>query len=316
MNLSRRQLRQFVVAATQPSLSRAAELCHLSQPAFSRALQALERGLGTRLFERSTRHLALTPEGTRLLPLARRVLDDLDEISREARAPRGAAGQLGGTVSMAVGTAFGSSVLPLALRGYLARHPQVRVLVIDDNSRGITERVQEGAVDFGIGSVVGSASALHGLRLLSAPLGVIAALALHGLPARAPLAQLRRLPLVKESEDTSIMSLLREAGSPWVGPMERGVEVTSLALQLSLVAAGVGASIVSALGASHPIARGLHFAPLRPRLERHVQLLYRKDRPLRPAAAAMVLAVQQAVAAAELHAAVQRAPGAAGDAAI
>ncbi len=316
-NLSRRQLQQFVAAASQPSLSRAAEQCHLSQPAFSRALQALEAALGTRLFERSTRHLALTRDGERLLPRARRLLEDIDELARDARQPR--SGELAGRVSLAVGTAFGSTVLPQALGAFFARHPRVRVQVIDDNSRGITERVHSGAVDLGIGSVVGAGGALLGTPLLSAPLGVIAAPARHGLPARATLAQLRRLPLVKESEDTSIMSLLREAGSPWVGPMEDGVEASSLAIQLALVAQGLGASIVSALGASHPMARGLLFVPLRPLLLRHVQLLQRKDRALRPAAAALAAAVQQAAASAPLHAQVRRhrAPrGAQGQAAI
>ncbi len=159
-NLSRRQLQQFVAAASQPSLSRAAALCHLSQPAFSRALQALEAALGARLFERSTRHLALTPDGARLLPLARRLLDDLDELTREARVPRQAAAGLSGTVAVAVGTAFGSTVLPVALAAFVAQHPRVRVRLLDDNSRGITERVHGGAVDFGIGSVVGEGGAL------------------------------------------------------------------------------------------------------------------------------------------------------------
>jgi LysR family carnitine catabolism transcriptional activator len=209
-------------------------------------------------------------------------------------------------VVLAVGTAFGSTVLPVALKAFCALHPRVRVQVIDDNSRGITERVHDGRVDLGIGSVVGPGGALQGTPLLSAPLGVIAAPARHGLPARATLAQLRRLPLVKESEDTSIMSLLREAGSPWVGPMEEGVEVSSLAIQLALVSQGLGASIVSSLGASHPMASGLLFVPLRPLLLRHVQLLQRKDSPLRPAAAVLADTLQQAALMAPLHALVRR----------
>jgi len=130
---------------------------------------------------------------------------------------------------------------------------------------------------------------------------VIAAPERHGLGPRATLAQLRRLPLVKEAEDTSVMNLLREAGSPWVGPMEHGVEVSSLAIQLALVAAGVGVSILSALGASHPVARGLLFVPLRPAIERHVQLLQRRDRALRPAAQALADCLIEAVAEVPLH---------------
>ena len=60
-HLSSRQLDAFLALAEQRSFTRAATLCHLSQPAFSALIRALEDDLGLRLFDRSTRHVDLTP---------------------------------------------------------------------------------------------------------------------------------------------------------------------------------------------------------------------------------------------------------------
>ena len=71
--LSSRQLDAFVALAEHRSFTRAAVQCHLSQPAFSALIRALEDALGARLFDRSTRHGDLTPEGVNLLESAHRI---------------------------------------------------------------------------------------------------------------------------------------------------------------------------------------------------------------------------------------------------
>ena len=72
-NLSTRQLRAFLALAEQRSFTRAAAACHLSQPAFSALIRTLETELHTRLFDRDTRSVQLTPEG-RLFEASARVL--------------------------------------------------------------------------------------------------------------------------------------------------------------------------------------------------------------------------------------------------
>ena len=71
--LSTRQLDAFVALAEHRSFTRAAMQCHLSQPAFSALIKALEDALGARLFDRSTRHVDLTPEGVNFLESAHRI---------------------------------------------------------------------------------------------------------------------------------------------------------------------------------------------------------------------------------------------------
>ena len=73
-DLSTRQLRAFLALAEQRSFTRAAEALHLSQPAFSALIRALEEALDARLFDRSTRSVELTPEGRLFEVSARRLL--------------------------------------------------------------------------------------------------------------------------------------------------------------------------------------------------------------------------------------------------
>ncbi len=302
MNLTQRQLQLFTTTAVTLNLTRAAEQLHLSQPAFTRALQALEGQLGLRLFARSTRRLALTADGQRFLPAAQRLLDDLRHAVADLQ---GHGAGLSGRVGVALGTAFGGSAMPAVLRAFGQAHPDVHVHLLDDNSQGITARVAQGEVDFGIGSVVGAAAGLVAQPLLRAPLGLLAHPGHHRLPARPSLARTHALPLLKEAEETSIMHLLRSLGSPWAAAMEHSVEVSSLSLQLSLVQAGIGVAVLSALGASHPQASGLQFVPFGPRSWRQLFLLHRRDRPLRPAAQAFADSIQEALPRVDWHPGVQ-----------
>ncbi|MDQ2081472.1 LysR family transcriptional regulator [Xanthobacteraceae bacterium Astr-EGSB] len=284
MNISQRQLRMFTAVAQEMNFSRASATLNISQPALTRAIREFEAQLGVLLFQRTTRRLTLSEEGRRLLPVAQRLIDDMRQAVAELRAP--AAG-LGGTVTIATGTAFGCTVLPRVLLEYTRRHPQVRVVLRDDNSEGITARVARAEVDFGIGSIIRADVVLTAVKLLDAPLGILAHPGHFALPRRASPPCLARLPLLKEADDTSIMQLLRQHGAGIVAAMERGVEVSNLATQLALAAAGVGVAVLSALGASHADARHLAFVPLAPAIRREVFLMHRFDRPLRPAARAL-----------------------------
>ena len=152
MNMTERHLRMFTTTAALGNISRASEQVHVSQPALTRALQEFESQLGVKLFARTTRRLALTHEGERFMPVAQRLLADMQQAALELREQSTG---MRGTVSIAVGTAFGCSILPAVLRRFTASHPHVRVHLVDDNSAGITSRVSRAEVDLGIGSPVG-----------------------------------------------------------------------------------------------------------------------------------------------------------------
>ena len=303
MNLTQRQLRMFVTTAALTNISRASEALHISQPALTRALKEFEIQLGAPLFVRSTRRLSLSAEGERFLPLAQRLLHDLQQATDTFKGQ--ASGQQG-MVTLAVGTAFGCTVLPGVLQAFVQSHPQVRVRVVDDNSAGITRRVAHSEVDFGIGSPVGDRGTLRCRKLLSAPLGLLANPAHYHLKASAHTDDLGQWPLLKESADTSIMHMLRTRGSDIVAHMYEGVEVSNLSQQLAMVRAGVGIAVLSALAASHREAQDLKFVPLRPAVAREVFVITPQGRVPSAAAKALVEAIVQGTAHASLHASIKK----------
>jgi LysR family carnitine catabolism transcriptional activator len=288
----------FVTTARLTNFSRASEILHISQPALSRALAELEAQLGVKLIQRTTRQVMLTPEGERFLPQAQHLLKDMDcavvNLREDAKG-------LSGRVSLAVGTAFGCTVLPHVVGDFAASHPAVRLRVIDDNSAGIALRVARAEVDLGVGSLVGNTSALESELLLSARLGLLGNPKLFPMAVALRKTDLSKLPLLNEPIDTSIMQELQRHGSELVSQMERGTEVSSLALQLALAQAGVGVAVVSALGASHPQASGLRFVPIQPAVNRDVFVFWRRDRALSASAQALVSVIRMGVANAKLH---------------
>ena len=315
MNLTQRQLSMFVTTAEMMNISRASEALHISQPALSRALQDLEAQLGVALLLRTTRQLSLTHEGQQFLPVAQRLLRDLEQATADLREQ---ARGLTGSVTLAVGSAFGCTVLPAVLASFAVSHPGVRLRLVDDNSAGICSRVKQAQADLGVGSPAGDIAGMSCKLLLTAPLGLLGDPTRFKLPATGQINELGagttsldtlgNLPLLKEPADSSVTHALSRHGSALVNHMSRGVEVSSLVLQLALAQAGVGVAVVSALGASHPAARGLQFVALEPEIKREVFMMTRSDRTLNPSARALAVAITAGLAHATLHPGIRLAP--------
>src|SRR4051812_6265433 len=111
MNLSLRQLRAFAAIAKLQSFTRAAEQLHITQPGLSGMVRDIEEQLECRLFERTTRAVALTEHGRAFLPVVTRVLAELDAATASLSQLSAASGRrllVGATPVIA------SSILPEA----------------------------------------------------------------------------------------------------------------------------------------------------------------------------------------------------------
>ncbi|MFF0521101.1 LysR family transcriptional regulator [Actinomadura nitritigenes] len=113
-DLESRQLRYFVAVAEELNFGRAAERLGMAQPPLSRAIRELERGLGVRLFERTTRQVALTPAGEVLLRDARTALEAITAAARRAVH----AGRPAPELRLALKADFDAGLLPQFLAAY------------------------------------------------------------------------------------------------------------------------------------------------------------------------------------------------------
>ena len=117
-------LRVFVRVMDRGNFSLAASDLGITPSAVSKLISRLEDRLGVRLLERSTRRLALTPEGETFLARARRIVADIEEAEAEVARVRGAPR---GKLRINAGTAFGLHQLAPALADFLARYPEIDI---------------------------------------------------------------------------------------------------------------------------------------------------------------------------------------------
>ena len=123
-------LRAFARIADLTSISGAARSLRMPKSSVSRSLVRLEESIGAVLVERSTRHLRLTDAGLLLQRHARRILDDVGEAEN---AIGGLIGRPSGDLRVSVPFTFAAGPLAPMLPGFLARYPDVRVILTVDN---------------------------------------------------------------------------------------------------------------------------------------------------------------------------------------
>lgn len=284
-HLSSRQLDAFLALAEQRSFTRAATLCHLSQPAFSALIRALEDDLGLRLFDRSTRHVDLTPEGQNFLESARRIRT---EITNALAAVRDTATLQRGRVAVALLPSLAAGWLPGVLAQYSAAHPGIEIDIADVLSEPCIDRVASGHADFALAAIRADTPALQAEPFCSDDFYLVC-------PADHPLARRRKAttaqdlaawPFIHLARTSSVRQYLEAALHPQA--MHTLMEVEQLATVMGMVRAGLGISVVPALTLFHFDQPGLVTRPLSlPGLTRQIYLVRRRDESLSVAAQAL-----------------------------
>lgn len=172
-------LRCFVIVAEELHFGRAAERLGMAQPPLSQRIQRLERELGVRLFDRSSRKVELTAPGRLLLDEARDILTRVDHVYSVAeRARRGEVG----TVRAGLPSDVGGPIVAALIAAFRDRRPDLR---LDLREIGTAEQVRalaEGALDAGVVRHPCDSRDLELGPMLGQPLGVL-------LPAGALLAE-------------------------------------------------------------------------------------------------------------------------------
>jgi DNA-binding transcriptional LysR family regulator len=180
-----RHLRAFVAVAEEKSFRRAAERLNLAQPPVSMQIQQLERELGVRLFERTSRSVRLCRVAENLLPLARSVLAGAEQLRHTAEEV--AEGEVG---SLSIGY-LPSSLGPLlanALRSFHAAHPNVQISLAERRAPQQVDALLAGDLDLGLTHRATERPELATELYSEAPVAL-------ALPSGHRLARLSRIPL-------------------------------------------------------------------------------------------------------------------------
>jgi LysR family transcriptional regulator, carnitine catabolism transcriptional activator len=285
INLGLREVHAFLVLAEQRNFTRAAALCHLSQPAFSALVRALEHTVGARLFDRTTRSVELTAEGRVLIEPARRLLRDADSALADVRDH---AARRRGRVAIALLPSLAAGWLPPLLARFHRQHPGIELDVADVLSDACIERVRTGSADFALASTRTATPELHTEEFCRDQFHLVCPRD-HALAKRRGRIELKDLaphPIVHLARSSSVRQYVEAALYPM--QLHTMMELDQLSTVAGMVRAGLGITIVPSLTLFHFADARLATRPLHaPALVRHVYMVRRADRPLSSAASGL-----------------------------
>lgn len=243
------QLRAFEAVARLRHFTRAAEELYLAQPSLSRQIGSLETELGADLFHRPRGQVSLTLAGETLLPVARRMLAEEEQVRRELD---DLAGLRSGRVRLGATPTLCVSLIAEALVSFRERYPGIDLDITERGSRELAEGLAEGALDLAI--VVSERQRIPGAAIDHTPLLreelVVVESALHspaGLPATLFVTELAALPLVNFHQGYELRASTDEAfRAAGVAPrvVVSGAEMDAV---LRFVERGIGVAVVPAM---------------------------------------------------------------------
>ena len=287
-----RILRYFLAVADEGNITRASARLHVSQPALSTQLAALEDELGHKLLERSARGIALTEKGVALRQRADDLVDLAERVEAEIKASD--TDEIVGMVSIGAGETPAFRFVARAANELHRKNPKLCFSVSSGNGEDIVTHLREGTFDLGV--LIGPGR-YDGFDYLTLPYT-------HhwGLAVRkdSPLAAKKRIspkdargiPLI-----CSRQAMVKEFLAGWFGcPFGKLDVVANYNLIYNaavFVEAGLGAAICIDGMIPQEFATRVVFRPFAPALVSDVYLAWRKNAALSPATTALVDAVRR-----------------------
>lgn len=284
MDINLSNLRTFLTVAKFRGISRALGELHLTQPAVSRQILGLEESLGTHLFVRKGRFLALTEAGQILEQYSIRVFQLLTEAQE---AIDGLKGLIRGHLRISAATTIGIYMIPDVLGEFKANYPGIEISLTISNKEEVLRQVQAGMVDLGFVGPPVPFPELATDTYLEDDLVLIV----------SPQHRLAARDTVSTNELTEDVFILRERGSGTREIMEEELRRAGVSLFHTMelgsteaikkaVAANLGVSIVSSRAVTLEVMIG-HLCAVRVsdlNLRRRIYMLYLRNSPLSSAA--------------------------------
>ncbi|RXS79303.1 LysR family transcriptional regulator [Streptomyces sp. TM32] len=282
------QMRYVVAVAETGGFTRAAERCHVVQSALSHQIARLEKELGARLFERTSRSVRLTAAGEAFVPVARQALQAAERARAEVAA---ATGEVRGRLAVGAISTVGAVDLARELGDFHTRYPQVQISLLMDMTEPLVESVRDGALDVAFIGMVPTARTT-GVREKELARSELVAVVPpdHPLAGRewTTLARVARENFVDYMAGSAARRQRDDAFRAAGLDSEVAFEVTSVEFLAQLVRAGLGIGMVPEPTASG--LPGLRAVRVRPAPERTERVVWSAQGPS-PAALAFLSAL-------------------------
>ena len=252
-----RKIEVFIYAAENESLSEAAKQLHLTQPAVSYQIRSLEQELGVTLFTRRTNGLKLTEAGQLMLPWARRLLHDTNDLRKMMTSLQE---DIVGELRIACSTTAGKYILPQLAARFSLRYPTIKVRILACGPEYAALRLLEGEAHLCVVSTEVSDPSLETQEFFADTITLI-------VPAHHRWALRKKIKPEEILEERIIMreetSGTRRVVLTELAKHDISLEDLNVSLELGnaeaivrTVAAGYGVSFVSTLATACPLERG------------------------------------------------------------
>lgn len=291
-----RHLRYFLAVARHLSFRQAAAEVGIAQPALSQQIVALERTIGARLFDRTSRSVELTNAGQIFLREAELTLRQAERAQRIAE--RAGRGQLGAIVVAYAGSVLYTGLLSAALFEFHRQHPGVSIEVVELGIDEQLEAIDEGTIDVGFLRLPLSEcpQRLEILPVFAEPI-VMAMREDHpmAMASSVSVAEFRHQPLI--SSQTDKVGILKQvlAATTKAGFVPKIIPARQFGAILSLVSAGLGMAMVPKSAELLELP-GIVYRPTSGLDDSEIAVVHRKD------SAEPVVAAFLAIVAAQTHA--------------
>ncbi len=256
-----KQLAAVVTVADAGSVTKAARLLHLVQPAVTRQIRTLEDELGVTLFERTRHGMVLTAAGDKLVARARRAINEVERARAELRPDPGG---VTGTVTVGILESVVDIVLEPLAAAVADRYPGIGLRVLCGYSGHLQQWLDDGDIDVSLLYGLASTQSLAVTPILRERLWAVAPPHAE-LDASHPVSweEMLRHPLVLPIAGHGLRELIDQADVPPMHQSAVVAETNSMVVQKQLVQAGRGWTVLPAAGVAADVAAGrLSGAPL------------------------------------------------------
>ncbi|MGB0575888.1 MAG: LysR substrate-binding domain-containing protein [Alphaproteobacteria bacterium] len=272
-----RDLQYVIAIAEEEHFGRAAERCHVSQPALSGQIRKLEDYLGVTLFERTNRSVKITPIGEQITAQARQLLTIADEIVLAAQA---ANDPLSGPFRLGMIATIAPSLSPLVLSMIRQKLPNLSLTLVEGFTENLEKAVTNGDLDAAILATVPEDTHLKETLLYDEPFWVALPKG-HALATNKAIdvCDLPHEELLLLADGHCLRNQVLDICSANTGTANANTRETSLGTLLALVAAGDGITLVPALSKPTDMPNIITLKESSGTASRAVRLVFRRSFP-------------------------------------